>query len=92
MIPRVKIKGSGDFYYSDEIEIMQNIAFIMKESSMGFYETLKLPYAVFLSLLKHFKLFILQQDPEYRQQLKKQKMLYQTEPDWDRLRPLAEKR
>ena len=71
---------------------MENIAFLMQKGSIGFEEVISLPYAVFLSLLKHFQLFELMKDPEYRKELHGQKLLKQTEPDWDRIKPLAERR
>jgi len=88
MLPRVNIKGDGGIKQSNEIEIMQNIAFIIKESGMGFCEVMDLPYTVFLSLLKHFQVFKLQQNPEYCKALEEQKILGETEPDMGRLRRL----
>lgn len=71
---------------------MANISFLMQKGNMGFFEVMELPYAVFLSLLKHFKIFELQQDPEYIKQLEQQKVLEKTEPDWDKVRNFAERR
>ena len=70
---------------------MANIAFLIKESGMSFFEVMELPYAVFLSLLKHFKLFILMQNHEFAEELKKAERLKATEPDWDKVRPLTRK-
>lgn len=58
----------------------------MNKSKMDYFTIMKLPYAVFLSLLKHFQLFDLQSTPEGREVLAKSKRLYQTEPELDKLR------
>ena len=68
---------------------MQNIAFVMKEGNMGFLEVLNLPYSVFLSLLKHFQMFELMKDENYRKQLQMQSVLNKTEPDWEKVRKLT---
>lgn len=67
---------------------MENIAFLIHESHMSFNEVMELPYAVFLSLLKHFQMFELMKTEEGREMLKNNKILSQTEPDWDRIRSL----
>lgn len=66
--------------------MMENIAYLMSKSKMSYFEIMKLPYAVFLSLLKHFRLFDLQSTSEGRELLAKSKRLYETEPDLDKLR------
>lgn len=58
----------------------------MSQSKMSYFEIKKLPYAVFLSLLKHFRLLELKSTPEGRELLAKSKRLYQTEPDLNKLR------
>lgn len=71
---------------------MQNIAFIMQKGNMGYTEVINLPYGIFLSLLKHFQLFELMQNPEYQKEFEKQKnlkCLKATEPDWARVRLLT---
>ena len=65
---------------------MRNIAYLIKESSMGYFEIMDLPYAVFLSLLKHFRIFELEQTEKGRKLLKQSEFLNQTEPDWIKLR------
>ena len=70
---------------------MANIAFLIKQSGMSYFEIMNLPYAVFLSLLKHFKMFELMQNPEYTEELRKAERLKQREPDWERIRPLVRK-
>ncbi|MEA4926302.1 MAG: hypothetical protein VB084_13450 [Syntrophomonadaceae bacterium] len=65
---------------------MENIAYLMDKSKMDYFKIMKLPYAVFLSLLKHFRLFDIQSTPEGRELLKKSKRLYETEPDLGKLR------
>ena len=68
--------------------MMENVAYLIKESGMGFNEVIDLPYAVFLSLLKHFRIFNIKQDPEGRKILAKSKCLYETEADLGRIREL----
>jgi len=68
---------------------MGNIAFLIQKGNMGFNEVINLPYAVFLSLLKHFQMFELMKNPEYQKALEKQKYLNIKEPDWGRIRPLT---
>lgn len=58
----------------------------MKESSMGYNEVMNLPYAIFLGLLKHFRIFTMMQTEEGQKVLQQEKLLSQTEPDWGRLR------
>lgn len=58
---------------------------------MGFNEVTELPYSIFLSLLKHFQLDHLRKDPNYVQAIERDKVLKQTEPQWDRLEPLVKK-
>lgn len=55
---------------------------------MDYFTILKLPYAVFLGLLKHFRIFILQQTPEGQEYLRKAKLINKKEPDWRRIRGL----
>jgi hypothetical protein len=64
---------------------MENIAYLIDKSKMDYFTVMKLPYAVFLSLLKHFRIFDIKKTPEGREMLEKSKRLYQTEPDLDKL-------
>lgn len=66
--------------------MMRNIAFLIKESGMGYREVISLPYAVFLSLLKHFRIFQIEQTEEGRKLLMRSGTLYQKEPDWAAIR------
>jgi len=70
---------------------MENIAYLMQKGNMGFNEVYELPYAVFLSLLKQFQTFELMKNPEYQNELIKQKQRQATEPDWNRIKPLIKK-
>lgn len=67
---------------------MRNIAYLIKSSGMGFNEIMNLPYSVFLSLLKHFRLMEIEQTEEGRKMIAKSKILDQTEPDWNRIRKI----
>ncbi len=65
---------------------MRNIVFVSKEIGMSFNEVMELPYAVFRSYLKHLRIFQIEQTPEGRKALYKEGTLYQTEPNWDKIR------
>lgn len=67
---------------------MENITYIIEKSNTDYFGVLKLPYAIFLSLLKHFRLRELQSSPEGRELLAKSKRLYATEPELNKLREL----
>lgn len=69
---------------------MRNIAYLIKTSGMSFKEIMDLPYSVFLSLLKHFRLIEIEQTEEGRKMLAKGKMLDQTEPDWNKIRKIKD--
>lgn len=60
--------------------------FISKEIGMSYFEVMKLPYAIFLSYLKQLRIFQIEQTPEGRKALYKEGTLYQTEPNWDKIR------
>ncbi|MGF7057184.1 hypothetical protein [Brassicibacter mesophilus] len=65
---------------------MRNVVFISKEIGIGYREVIEMPYAIFLSFLKHLRIMQLEQTPEGRKVLYKEGTLYQTEPEWDKLR------
>lgn len=65
---------------------MLNITYLMDKSNMDYFSIMKLPYAVFLSLLKQFRLLDLKSTPEGLKLLKQSERLRQSEPNWDRLR------
>ncbi|OCZ52190.1 hypothetical protein A7D23_11290 [Dehalobacter sp. TeCB1] len=67
---------------------MENISYIIEKSNSDYFGVRKLPYAVFLSLLKHFRLRDLQSTSEGRELLAKSKRLYATEPELDKLNQL----
>jgi len=69
---------------------MPNIAYLIKESYMGYQEIMDLPYAVFLSLLKQFQVMNMLKTEEGREQLKLGNALYQTEPDLNKIRGMKE--
>ncbi|KUO66119.1 MAG: hypothetical protein APF84_12420 [Gracilibacter sp. BRH_c7a] len=66
--------------------MMENISYLILKSKMSFPEVMHLPYGVFLSLLKHFRIFDIQQSPEGRKMLAKAKILYETEPEIERIK------
>lgn len=55
---------------------------------MSYFEIMRLPYGVFLGLLKHFRIFIMQQTEEGREYLRKAKVIGEKEPDWTKIRGL----
>lgn len=65
---------------------MENITYLIDKSKMDYFTIMKLPYAVFLSLLKHFRLFDLKSTPEGLKLLKQSERLKQSEPNFNRLR------
>lgn len=65
---------------------MRNIAYLIKQSQMSYFEVMQLPYAVFLSLLKQFRIFELEQTEEGRKALLQSNTLHKTEPDFARIR------
>lgn len=67
---------------------MRNIIFISKEIGMSYNEVIKLPYAVFLSYLKHLRVMQIEQTEEGRQALYKEGNLYKTEPNFNKIRNL----
>lgn len=65
---------------------MRNLAFLIKESGMSHYELIQLPYSVFLSYLKQFRIFQLEQTEEGRKALYQSSILQQKEPQWNKIR------
>lgn len=67
---------------------MANIAYLIKESGMGFNEVLDLPHVVFLSLIKQFRIMAIASTEEGRKALMQAEMLNKKDPDWSRLSKL----
>jgi len=53
---------------------------------MSYFEILGLPYAIFLSYLKWARIIELEKTEEGREALYKESAIYQTEPDWNKVR------
>ncbi|TCT16406.1 hypothetical protein EDC18_102425 [Natranaerovirga pectinivora] len=66
--------------------MMKNIVFVSKEIGIPFNEIMEMPYAVFLSYLKHLRIFQLEQTEDGRKALQQAELNQQTEPDWNRIR------
>jgi len=58
----------------------------MKHTGMGYFDVLKLPYPVFLGLIKQFTIFELEETEEGREYLADAKRLNQKEADLSALR------
>lgn len=71
------------------IEMMENIAYLNMKTRMSHTEILNLPYAIFLSYLKHYQMFDLMSTPEGREYLEKVERLKQTTPDFNKLRKVS---
>ena len=87
-MPQIGAKQSNSSIGAN-IELMRNVAFIMKEYRMGYFEVMRLPYSIFLSLLKWGQIFILEQTQEGRDILYEESTIHQTEPDLGKLRQLS---
>ncbi len=66
--------------------MMRNIAFLTKYYHMDFNTIMELPYAIFLSYLKWARIMEIEQTEEGRDALYKESAIYQTEPDWNKVR------
>ncbi|AMV11524.1 hypothetical protein GT3570_11380 [Geobacillus thermoleovorans] len=74
---------------SDGIEFMEKIAYLNMKTRMSHAEIMNLPYAIFLSYLKHYQMFDLMSTPEGREYLEKVERLKQTSPDFAKLRKVS---
>lgn len=74
-MPDVKIKQENNKYIvdSDEMELMDGITYIMSKTSNNFTEIMNMPYACYLSILKHLRISEYIQNEEYREAYYKQK-------------------
>lgn len=68
---------------------MENITYVMEKSNSDFFTVMKMPYAVFLSSLKHFRLREIQSTPEGRELLEKSKRRFNTKADLGAIRALT---
>jgi len=85
------LPSSGGSTEGDDIEIMKNVAYLMKASSMGYREVMELPYQIFLSLLKQFMILELENSEEGREYLQQCKILTTKDADLTRIRKLKNK-
>lgn len=66
--------------------MMRNISYISKEYGWTYQEVLDTPYIVFLSYLKWTYIMQLEQTEKGREELYKEDIVHQTEPDLKRIR------
>lgn len=90
-MPSLPNQGSSGNTEGDNIEIMKNVAYLIKNSGMGYREVIELPYQVFLSLLKQFMIFELESSEEGREYLQQCKILNTKDADLTRIRKLKNK-
>ncbi|MDX8367860.1 hypothetical protein [Cytobacillus sp. IB215665] len=62
------------------------INYLVAKSGRGHFEIMKLPYGVYLSQLKYFKLIDVLSTKEGQEMYKKEKVLSRKDPDVSRLR------
>ncbi|MGX1902433.1 hypothetical protein ACT3HK_13955 [Thermolongibacillus altinsuensis] len=74
---------------NEEIEFMEKVAYLNMKTRMSHTEIMNLPYAIFLSYLKHYQMFDLMSTPEGREYLEKVERAKQTEPDFAKLRKVS---
>lgn len=67
---------------------MPNIAYLIRKTNMGYEEVMRLPYPIFLSLLRENRLMDLMETPEGREYLEKIERLKVTTPDFNKLSQL----
>jgi hypothetical protein len=71
------------------IEFMEKVAYLNMKTRMSHTEIMNLPYAIFLSYLKHYQMFDLMSTEEGREYLEKVKRIKQTEPNFAKLRKVS---
>jgi hypothetical protein len=74
---------------SEGIEFMEKIAYLNMKTRMSHAEIMNLPYAIFLSYLKHYQMFDLMSTEEGRKYLEQVERIKQTEPDFAKLRQVS---
>ncbi|MEI5909452.1 hypothetical protein WAK64_20700 [Bacillus spongiae] len=70
----------------DKEDIMTGISYMMISSGMSYFEVMKLPYAVYLSLSIQFQTRDALKTQQGQEMYKKADLLEQKTPDLDRLR------
>lgn len=68
---------------------MHDITFVMSKGNMGYFDVIKLPYSVFLSIRKNLYIIDLESTPEGIDFLKDQKRLLNKDADLTRIRSLS---
>lgn len=68
---------------------MPNIAYVNRKTGMSYFDLMKLPYTVFLSLLRENKIMDLQETEEGRAYLQQVERMKVTTPDLGKLRSMG---
>lgn len=68
---------------------MHDIAFVISKGNMGYFEVMKLPFYIYLSLRKNLYILDLESSPEGIEFLKDQKRLLNKDADLTRIRQLS---
>lgn len=58
---------------SEEVEVMESVAFVTEHSSSSYEECMSMPYTAFQAILKHLRLSQLMQNAEWREEYAKEK-------------------
>lgn len=82
------MRDSGHTLQKQGIELMPNFAYLLTKTSMNYEALMDLPYAIFLSLLKQFRLMDIQSTEEGRDLLRKSEILNTKEADISSVRQL----
>lgn len=83
-----KVSGnSSSEKVNQDVEIMASITYLMEKGNMGYMEVVKLPYPIYLGLMRQFQLSQLRQNEDYVEMEKMCSTLHQTKPDMERLQP-----
>ncbi len=82
------MRDNSDTRHSQGVELMPNFAYLLNKTSMNYEALMDLPYAIFLGLLKQFRLMDIQSTEEGRALLKKSEILNTKEADISSVRQL----
>lgn len=74
-LPQLNSKNQVAEQPEEDGEIMRDIAFLTTHTAHTYQDVLDMPYVTFLSLLKHLVLNKTLENPEYREQYEKQKLM-----------------
>lgn len=67
---------------------MPNITYLIRTTKMGYEEVMRLPYPIFLSLLRENRILDLMEKPGGQEYLEKIERLKETSPDFNKLSKL----